>query len=118
MSKFLLDVNLSPQTGAFLRETFAFDVVRSAPPELPDEEVIAHAKREQRVIVTLDQDFGEIYYLRERGRVGVLVLRLRDQTVASVNRVLAAFFHTQAPTIDLDTSLVVLDEHQVRVVRA
>src|SRR5512144_2037746 len=78
----------------------------------------SRAKREQRVIVTLDQDFGEIYYLRERGRVGVLVLRLRDQTVASVNRVLAAFFHTQAHDIDLDTSLVVLDEHQVRVVRA
>ena len=77
----------------------------------------SRAKREQRVIVTLDQDFGEIYYLRERGRVGVLVLRLRDQTVASVNRVLAAFFHTQAHDIDLDTSLVVVDEHQVRVVR-
>ena len=50
--------------------------------------------------------------------MGVLVLRLRDQTVASVNRVLAAFFHTQAHDIDLDTSLVVIDEHQVRVVRA
>ena len=68
MNKFLLDVNLSPQTGAFLRETFAFDVVRSTPPDLPDEEIVARAKREQRVIVTLDQDFGEIYYLRERDR--------------------------------------------------
>ena len=119
MSKFLLDVNLSPETGAFLRKTFAFDVVRSTPPELPDEAVVDLAKREQRVIIiTLDQDFGEIYYLRERGRVGVLVLRLRDQTVASVNRVLAAFFRTQAHDIDLDTSLVVIDEYQVRVVRA
>ena len=74
MSKFLLDVNLSSQTAAFLCETFAFDVVRSTPPELADEEIVAIAQREQRVIVTLDQDFGEIYYLRERGRVGVLVL--------------------------------------------
>ena len=118
MSKFLLDVNLSPETGAFLRKTFGFDVVRSTPPELPDEAVVDLAKREQRVIITLDQDFGEIYYLRERGRVGVLVLRLRDQTVASVNRVLAAFFRTQAHDIDLDTSLVVVDEYQMRVVRA
>ena len=118
MSKFLLDVNLSPQTGAFLRETFGFDVVRSTPPELPDEAVVALAKREQRVIITLDQDFGEIYYLSERGRIGVLVLRLRDQTIESVNRVLAAFLQTQAHDIDLDTSLVVLEEQQVRVVRA
>jgi predicted nuclease of predicted toxin-antitoxin system len=102
VSKFLLDVNLSPETGAFLRKTFAFDVVRSTPPELPDEAVVDLAKREQRVIITLDQDFGEIYYLRERGRVGVLVLRLRDQTVASVNRVLAAFFRTQPHDIDLE----------------
>jgi predicted nuclease of predicted toxin-antitoxin system len=84
----------------------------------PDEEVVARAKHEQRVIVTLDQDFGEIYYLRERGRLGVLVLRLRDQTVASVNRVLTSFFQAQAHNIDLDTSLVVIDEHQVRVIRA
>lgn len=118
MSKFLLDVNLSPQTGAFLWEIFSFDVVRSTPPELPDEDVVSIAKQEHRVIITLDQDFGEIYYLRERGHVGVLVLRLRDQTVASVNRVLAAFFQTQAHDIDLDNSLVVVDEHQVRVVRA
>ena len=118
MSTFLLDVNLSPETGAFLRKTFAFDVARSTPPELPDEAVVDLAKREQRVIITLDQDFGEIYYLRERGRVGVLVLRLRDQTVASVNRALAAFFRTQAHDIDLKTSLVVIDEYQVRVVRA
>ena len=69
------------------------------------------------MIITLDQDFGEIYYLSEPGRIGVLVLRLRDQTIESVNRVPAAFFQTQAHDIDLDTSLVVLEEQQVRVVR-
>src|SRR5512144_2177385 len=76
----------------------------------------SRAKREQRVIVTLDQDFGEIYYLRERGRVGVLVLRLRDQTVASVNWPPSS---TPRPTtLTWTPPSSSSTEHQVRVVRA
>jgi predicted nuclease of predicted toxin-antitoxin system len=118
VSKFLLDVNMSPETQAFLRETFGFDVIRSSPPTLPDEDIVKLAKQEQRVVITQDLDFGEIYYLRERGRLGVIVLRLTDQTVESVNRVLATFFRAQAEAIPLSTSLVVIDEHHFRVVLA
>jgi hypothetical protein len=39
---------------------------------------------------------------------GAIVLQLEDQTVESVNRGLAHFFHRQAAGIDLDHSLVVL----------
>jgi hypothetical protein len=69
------------------------------------------------VIVTFDQDFGEIYHFRERGRLGVIVLRPEDQTVESVNNLLDRFFPIQAPTIDLDTSLVILSESRVRIIR-
>jgi predicted nuclease of predicted toxin-antitoxin system len=81
----------------FLEEAFDFDVahVRAYyslyPSGLSDEDIVAIAKRERRVVVIFDLDFGEIYCLRERGAFGALVLRLRDQTAESVNRTLGTF---------------------------
>jgi predicted nuclease of predicted toxin-antitoxin system len=120
VNNFLLDANLSPRTGTFLQEAFGFNVVHAGdlvPPGAPDEDVVAAAQRQQRVIITLDPDFGELYHTREKGRLGVIVLRLRNQTRPSVNRVLEAFFRTEAETIELATSLVVIDEARVRVSR-
>jgi predicted nuclease of predicted toxin-antitoxin system len=77
VSKLLLDANLSVQTTAYLVDTFGFDV-KHVKDLLPigssDDEVLAAAKREQWVVISFDQDFGEIYYLRERGRFGAISL--------------------------------------------
>jgi predicted nuclease of predicted toxin-antitoxin system len=84
--------------------------------QLPDEEVVELAKAEGRIIITLDKDFGEIYSLPGRGKIGVIVLRLRDETVESVNKTLFTFFTEQAAAIDLATSLVVIEEDTIRTV--
>ncbi len=118
MTKFLLDANLSPQTSAYLSDTFHFDVSDLQSRQqgnLPDEDVVLLACAERRVIITFDKDFGEIYYLRERGKVGVIVLRIEDQTVESVNKVLYTFFSEQAKDIDLTTSLVIIEPNTIRV---
>lgn len=115
----LLDANLSAKTGQFLEERFGFDVVAlitSTQRSLPDHDVVALAKQEQRVIISFDQDFGEIYHFRERGRVGIIVLHLLDQTVESVNRVLERFFIDEGETIDLLHSLVIVEEDRIRVI--
>lgn len=120
MSKFILDANLSPETRRYLADTFSLDVIDLITQNLyslTDNEVVALAKEQGRVIITFDRDFGEIYHFREKGNVGVIVLRLENQTVESVNAVLARFFVGQAETIDLDTTLVMLDEHRVRIIR-
>jgi predicted nuclease of predicted toxin-antitoxin system len=121
VTKFLLDANISVQTADFLRESFGFDVVAlqaSHQATLRDEEVVALARAQTRVIITFDQDLGEIFYQRERGKFGVIVLQLSDQTVESVNQNLEKFFTTDVAHIDLDTSLVVLEADRVRVVPA
>jgi predicted nuclease of predicted toxin-antitoxin system len=118
VSTFLLDANLSPQTAAFLRETLGLDVVhqRDVLPGSPtDDEMVALAVRERRVIITFDTDFGEIHHFRGHGTLGVIQLQLRNQTVEAVNRVLARFFTHDAAGLDLDHSLVTIEEHQVRV---
>ena len=84
MVKFLLDANLSPKTRQHLIEKFNFDIIDLITENkhgLTDEKVIKFAKKEKRVIITFDLDFGEIYYFSERGRVGIIVLRIEDQTV-------------------------------------
>jgi predicted nuclease of predicted toxin-antitoxin system len=118
VNKFLLDANLSPRTKASLSDTFHFDVTDLQSQQqgtLPDDEVVLQALREGRIIITFDKDFGEIYYLRERGKVGVIVLRIEDQTVESVNKSLYTFFSEQAKEIDLTTSLVIIAPNSIRV---
>ena len=119
--RLLLDANLSPETRQHLTEAFGFDVIdliteRKA--TLSDAEVATVAKQENRIIVTFDRDFGEIYYLKERSKIGVIVLRLEDQTVESVNQALDAFFSGAARDIDLATSLVILEENRARIITA
>ncbi len=91
MSRLLLDANLSPETREHLATRHgldAADLITRRQAGISDAEVVELAKAEGRVIVTFDLDFGEIYHFAERGQIGVIVLRLDDQTVESVDRVL------------------------------
>ena len=119
MSAFLLDADLSPKLARFLTATFGFDVESLLALDLghlPDTEVVTLAKHQGRVIATLDEDFGEIYYRHERGAIGIIYLRVQDQANVAVTRVLERLFREEAPSINLDRSLVVVTEHRVRVV--
>lgn len=65
--------------------------VRDLDPKMPDEEILRLAAVEDRIVVTMDQDFGTLVYLDGRPRPpGVLLLRLDDasgQEKASALRV-------------------------------
>lgn len=45
--------------------------------------------------VSPDRDIAEAWYFKERGKVGVLFLRTRLQTVEHVNTVLAPFIEAK-----------------------
>lgn len=79
---------------------------------------MALAKREDRIIITHDLDFGQIYYFAEQGSVGILVLRLHNQTIEAVNDVLSRFLKSAAlPEHELEHSLIILSETAYRVHR-
>ncbi len=59
-------------------------------------------------------DFGEIYYFSEKEAVGIIILRLKNQTVESFNNTLGKFFQKEANNIDLNNSLVIIDENKIR----
>ena len=111
--------NISPKTADFLRR-FNFDVkslIEENLSSLDDLEVIKLAKKEKRLIITFDLDFGEIFYFLEKGKIGVIILRLRDQRVEVVNKVLERFisyYKTARKLNRINKSLIILDEYNIR----
>jgi predicted nuclease of predicted toxin-antitoxin system len=119
--KFLLDENISPQTANFLRR-LNFDVksiLEEKLSQLEDYEIVKLAKKDKRVILTFDLDFGETYYFWEKGKICVIILRLKDQTIESVNKILGGFIkkHTLNPkSRKIDNKLIILEEDKERII--
>jgi len=79
--KFLLDVCVSSRSlEAFLAGT-GHDVLSAmvVDPRATDEQLLALALQENRVLVTEDKDFGELVFVRRRGH-GAIV-RLVELTI-------------------------------------
>jgi len=121
MIKFLLDANLSPESAELLRN-LSYDtksLLEENLGQISDEEVVKLARKEKRIIITHDLDFGEIYHFKEEGKFGILVLRLKNQTVESVNKVLDKFLKKQIIQKQrLTKSLIILTETSYRIYKS
>ena len=76
--KFLFDQSADFRLIAHLR-SLGHDVSavsRNYPPGLADEDVLAIAQQEQRILVVADRDFGELIFHQGLAHAGVLFLRL------------------------------------------
>ena len=116
--KLLLDANLSPETAIFLR-SLGFEVaslIEEGQGELDDEAVAHIAKKERRILITFDLDFGEVYYFSLKKQFNVLILRLHDQRVETVNEVLKEFLKNNANLFSKkEKHLVIISEHRIRI---
>lgn len=118
MPGFLLDANLSPKTARHLCRTLKLDAVsllKQTTDALKDADTARIARREQRVIITFDEDVTQRYGYVPAVVPGVIHLRLGKafQFVPEVNRILERFFRTQAPTIDLENTLETIADDAV-----
>ncbi len=73
-------------------------VAREYPAGLPDNEVLAIAFQETRVLITHDRDFSELVFVEHQPHSGVIYLRLGsgpplDTTIARLNEVLTNHSH-------------------------
>lgn len=85
--KFLTDENLGTRVPKFLLGQ-GFDV--SSILEnlgIPDTEVLSISNKEDRVLITSDQDF-EIFFKENLIPAGVILLKLKDESVENKKRVL------------------------------
>jgi|SRR3989338_5877029 len=112
--KLLADLNISPRTVYFLQQ-LGVNAKRVDKSIATDEGVVEEAQRENRVILTFDKDFGEIYYFHKEKTMTVIVLSIEDQTVDSVNKVLNTFF-TEVAYPEIKNKLVIIYEGRFRLI--
>lgn len=77
--RILIDVGVGKAVEEWLRKQ-GYDVlaVRDLDPRLPDSVILHRAVIEQRLVITMDKDFGELVYQSGQPHAGVLLLRLEE----------------------------------------
>lgn len=78
--------------------------------------MVKKAKREERIILTFDKDFGEIYYHFERGQISAIILSFKDQRYENVNKVLTKFF-AKVKKSDMESRLMIVYEDRYRMIK-
>ncbi len=75
--RFIVDVGVSNKVEKWLADQ-GFDVknVRDIDPRISDHEIVKIASQENRMVITMDKDFGELVYRTSVVHTGVLLLRL------------------------------------------
>ena len=77
--RFLIDVGVGKGIERYLMEEgYDTKAVRDIDPCMEDEDIIRIAALENRMVVTMDKDFGELVYHSLMKHCGVLLLRLED----------------------------------------
>ena len=77
--RFLIDVGVGIGIEKYLRQVgYNTKAVREIDPRLEDEAIIRTAVSENRMVVTMDKDFGELVYHSSMEHCGVLLLRLEN----------------------------------------
>lgn len=116
MLKLLLDMNLSPKlvpvlitAGYESAHWYTFGV-----PDADDREIVAHAKKEKRLIITNDLDFGTILAETGSDSPSVLLLRYENLSIPFLTpRVIDILVKYER---DLAAgALVVADERHIRI---
>lgn len=91
--KIIMDVGVGGLCDEWLSQQ-GYDVlaVRNINPQLGDDEILEIAIKDERLVVTMEKDFGELVYRHKIAHAGVLQLRLDDATGLEKVQVLAQIF--------------------------
>jgi len=86
------------------------------PPDTPDHEIVEHAAREQRVVLTQDLDFSAIVALSGASSPSVIQLRLSSARVEDVNSALERTLATIADDLCAG-AIASIEDDRVRIRR-
>ena len=91
--KILVEVGVGKAVEEWLRD-HGYDMlaIRDIDPRMADDDILALAVGEQRLVITMDKDFGELVYHSGQPHAGVLLLRLEDASSTEKVRVVAEIF--------------------------
>lgn len=89
---FLADENVGRSIVQYLRSASHGVIwIKEIAPGMADAEILKLALKEKRVIITYDQDFGELIFLKREKHYGVLLLRPRVDTTENHLRIIKEF---------------------------
>lgn len=118
MVRFLLDANLSHATADYLT-TLGYEAITVAHLHLEhadDETIVEYAAQHGYILVTLDLDFGYLFRILSPHQVGIVILRLENQTIESINDALQRLLTKQVfDDIKNQQALIVVDETAIRI---
>jgi len=118
MFRFLLNANISHETAEFL-ESLGYEaktVAQFGLEKAEDLKIVEKAIKEKMILVTFDLDFGEIFYFSTKEKIWIIVLRIRDQTVESVNKTLNRLLQSKIlEEKESQNTLMIIEEGRVRI---
>jgi uncharacterized protein (DUF433 family)/predicted nuclease of predicted toxin-antitoxin system len=115
--RLLFDENLSILSAQWAAATLAVDVLDARAAGLAgktDREVRRFAIETDRILVTLDSDFGNLIRFSPSGTPGVIWLRPRPPTEANIRSILAKWLY-RLREINLHGHLAVVEEDKLRI---
>ncbi len=88
--KFITDENLGVKVPRYFR-SLGYDVISATEVALskPDTDILDIANKENRILLTTDKDFGELVFKEKLIHSGVILLRLKDESVENKKKVLS-----------------------------
>src|SRR5215475_11099466 len=113
--RFLADIGVARRVVEWLREQ-GYDARHLREEELqrlPDEQIFRKAVAENRVVLTLDLDFGEIVAFSGRQNVSVVLFRLQNTRAPHVIERLKVVLQKVGPALE-NGAIVVVEESRFR----
>lgn len=94
--KFIADENLGSAVPKFLRD-LGIDIIAVADMDAgkPDPDILSLANSQQRILITLDKDFGELVFKEGLIHSGVILLRLRDESIDNKKKILLKILNSK-----------------------
>jgi predicted nuclease of predicted toxin-antitoxin system len=75
--RFVVDFNVGRAVAGYLKQAgYDTSFVGDVDPRMSDADILLWAVREQRIVVTMDADFGEMVYRSGHPHSGVIFLRM------------------------------------------
>lgn len=114
--KFLVDVGVGEKVEDFLYKS-GYDIlsVRKLNPRMSDSEVIDIAAKDNRIVITMDKDFGELIYNSGLIHKGILLLRTEncsgDKKVKILSEILINY------SSELEENFCVFSKDRLRIRR-
>ena len=107
---------ISPKIADYLRSlghdaVHAFEIGKA---KASDEELIDLAEKENRIIITMDLDFGTILFHAKKTRPGVIIFRISYAITETINAIIIALIQRIKPE-EFANSIIIVDDQRVRV---